>query len=123
MSTHINDLRAAVLAAGQYPTTLSGSANGSSVDLGDGDGPCFAIQHVGDLDDEGTLDGHIEQSANGSSWSAISGAAFNQVVAANNLQLIRFTRTMRYLRWVATIAGGSPVYTVGVVIGSQKKTF
>lgn len=123
MSTHINDLAsAAVVAAGLNPTTLSSSANGSSVDLGNGDGPCFAIQHVGDLDDEGTLDGKIQESADGSSWSDISGATFTQVAAANNLQVIRFTRTKRYLRWAGTI-GGTPLFTVAVAIGSLKKTF
>lgn len=125
MATYINDLHSAGnLVSALDPTTISSTSNGSSVDLIDGDGACFAIQHVGDLDDTGTLDGHIEQSADGSTWSAISGAAFDQVTAANNLQVITFRRTSRYLRWSVTIGGeGSPVFTVGVVIGEQKKTF
>jgi len=126
MSTHINDLRSAgAIAAGIHPAAIGANATGPTVDLGaiDGDGPCFAIQHVGDLEDEGTLDGRIEESANGSSWSAISGATFTQVAAANNLQVIRFTRTARYVRWAATVAGASVLFTVAAVIGSQKKTF
>jgi hypothetical protein len=126
MSTHINDFKSgAVLAASLGATSIGTDTNGSSVDLGaaDGDGPCFAIQNVGSVDDSGTLDGRIEQSADGSSWSAISGVAFTQVTAANDLQVIRFTRTMRYLRWAATITGGSVAFTVAALIGSQKKTF
>lgn len=126
MSTHINDLRSAgAIATGVYPSTVGANATGPTVDLGaiDGDGPCFAIQHVGDLDETGTLDGRIEQSSDGSSWSAISGATFTQVSAANNLQVIRFTRTARYVRWAATVAGSGVLFTVGAVIGSQKKTF
>ncbi len=123
MSTHINDLSsAAVVAASLGPTVVSESANGSAVDLANGDGPCFAIQHVGDLEESGTLAGLIEESADGSAWSAIPGATFTQVSAAQNLQVIRFERTKRYLRWAATIVD-EPVYTVAVVIGCLKKTF
>ena len=126
MSTHINDLRsAAALATGVYPSTIGASANGPSVDLGavNGDGPCFAIQHIGALEEDGSLDGRIEQSADGSSWSAITGATFTQVDASSNLQTIRFTRSQRYVRWAATIAGSSPLFSISVLIGSQKKTF
>lgn len=126
MSTHINDLRSAgAIAAGLHPAAIGANATGPTVDLGaiDGDGPCFAIQQVGDLEESGTLDGRIEQSSDGSSWSALSGATFTQVSAANNLQVIRFTRTARYLRWAATVAGSGVLFTVGALIGSQKKTF
>ena len=121
MSTHIDDLRSA--AAGAYPTTISSSANGTTVDLAAGDGPCFAIQQVGDAPGDGTLAGRIEQSADGSTWSAISGTTFTQVAAANDLQVIRFNRSAKYLRWAATLAASSPEFTVGVLIGSLKKTF
>jgi len=126
MSSHINDLRSSgALVVGLYPADLAASTNGSTVDLGaiDGDGPCFAVQIVGGLDDEGTLNGVVQQSADGSSWSAISGAAFEEVDAANNLQTIRFTRTQRYVRWVGTIAGASPVFFTAALFGAQKKTF
>ena len=124
MSTHIDDLRSSVsMAAGVYPTTISMSAQGPTVDLAAGDSSCFAIQEVGDAPGDGTLDGRIEQSSNGSSWAAISGAAFAQLVAGNDIQVIRFQRTAKYVRWAATVAGSSPAFTVSVLIGSQKKTF
>ena len=126
MSTHINDLPSAgAIAAGVHPTAVGANASGPTIDFGaiDGDGPCFAIQQVGDLEESGTLDGRIEQSSDGSSWSALSGATFTQVTAANNLQVIRFTRTTRYIRWAATVAGSGVLFTVSAVIGSQKKTF
>ena len=126
MSTHINDLRwSTALATGVYPSTVVASTHGPTVDLGaiNGDGPSFAIQHIGALEEDGTLDGRIEQSADGNSWSAISGAAFAQVSASNDLQTIRFMRAMRYIRWAATIAGSSPIFSIGVLFGSQKKTF
>jgi hypothetical protein len=126
MSTHINDLHSgAVVAAGVHPTTISTNSTGLTVDLGaaNGDGPCFAIQHVGAIDEEGTLDGRIEQSADASSWSAISGATFTQVSAPNDIQVIRFTRTMRYVRWAGTVVGSGVVFNIAVSIGSQKKTY
>jgi hypothetical protein len=124
MSTYINDLRSsAVVAAGLHPTTISVSTNAPAVDLTDGDGPCFAIQLVGDLEESGTLDGRIEQSADGTTWDAIPGAVFAEVDGAQDVQVIRFERTMRYLRWASTVAGDDPVFTVAVAIGSLKKTF
>lgn len=123
MSTHLNDLEsAAVVASGAVPGEQTASVNGPAVDLISGDGPCFAIQQVGDFSEDTTLVGHIEESATGSSgWTAITGAAFDEVSAANNIQVIRFTRTARYVRWVGTIVGDTPAVTVAVVIGEQKK--
>ena len=45
------------------------------------DGPCFAIQQVGDISADGILSGHIEESADGTNWTAIAGAAFDDVTA------------------------------------------
>jgi hypothetical protein len=124
MPAHITDFPSGVnLAASLNPTTLGTSANGSSVDMIGGDGACFAIQHVGDVDEDGTLTGRIEQSADGTNWSAISGATFAQVAAPNNLQVIRFTRTARYVRWAATITGSSVTFTAAALIGEVKKTY
>lgn len=124
MSTRIDDFRSSTtIAAGVYPTTISMSALGPTVELTEGDGACFAIQQVGDVPGDGSLDGRIEQSDSGTSWSAISGATFAQVDEANDVQVIRFHRAARYVRWAATVAGSSPEFTVSVLIGSQKKTF
>ena len=124
MATAINDLAsAAVVAAGLVPGAQTASVNGPAIDLISGDGSCFAVQQVGTVADETTLDGHIEESATGTgSWSAITGATFTQVTGSNNLQVIQFTRTARYVRWVGTVAGGTPSAAVAVLIGEQKKT-
>ena len=124
MSTHIDDLRSSSsLASGVFPTTVSISALGPTVDLADGDGACFAVQQIGDAPGDGSIVGRIEQSDDGTTWSAIAGAAFVQVEGGYDLQIIRFLRAARYLRWAATISGSSPEFAVCALIGSQKKTF
>jgi hypothetical protein len=72
-----------------------------------------------------TLDGAIETSANGSTgWTAITGATFAQVSAADNVQKIGLDvrQTLGYIRYVGTIAGTStPSLTMGVVMLGQKE--
>ena len=123
MSTRINDFAsAALLASGLAPSERTASVSGPAVDLLSADGPCFAVQHVGAVSGEPTLAGHVEQSPDGSTWAAISGATFTTVTAANDLQTIRFTRSARYVRWVGTVAGDDPSAMIAVLIGEQKKT-
>jgi hypothetical protein len=86
------------------PQNLTASANGAGLDFGSDSGQCFAIQQVGQ-NASGTLAGKIQQSADNSTWSDIGGAAFTSVTGNNNLQLIGFTRSQRYLRYVATVSG------------------
>jgi hypothetical protein len=124
MSSALNDLAsAALVAAGLYPDTRTSSPTGPAVDMVAADGPCFAVQHAGDLVGDTVLAGRIEQSADGSTnWTAISGATFADVNAANNVQVVRFTRTARYVRYAGTLTGSSPSVKVSVLIGEQKKT-
>lgn len=123
MSTAINDLAsAALVSAAVYPDTKSSTVTGSAIDMITADGPCFAIQQVGEFTAD-SLDGVIEESATGTgSWSAIDGAAFTQVAGANNVQVITFTRSARYLRYVGTIEGETPSIEMAVLIGEQKKS-
>src|SRR5262245_37781784 len=123
MSTALHDVAsAAFVAAGLYPDTKTSSPTGSAVDMVTADGPCFAVQQVGEFSAT-ALAGVIEESADGSTgWAAIDGAAFTAVTAQNNVQVITFTRTARYLRYVGTITGGSPSIEMAVLIGEQKKT-
>jgi len=122
MSTALNDVASsAFLATGLAPATQSGSVNGSTIDMITADGPCFAVQQVGSFSGD-SLAGHIEESANGSSWAAIDGAAFAEVTAGSNLQVIQFVRTARYVRYAASIAGDTPSIAMAVLIGEQKKT-
>ncbi|MCE9567736.1 MAG: hypothetical protein K8U57_37525 [Planctomycetes bacterium] len=122
MSTALNDVASsAFLATGLAPASQSSSPTGSTIDMITADGPCFAVQQVGSFTGD-SLDGHIEESANGSSWSAISGAEFAEVTAGSNLQAIQFVRTARYVRYVGTIAGDTPSIAMAVLIGEQKKS-
>ena len=94
------------------------------IELADTDGPYFAVQMCGDLDADTTVTGQIQQSTDGTTWFSITGGAFTAVTDSENVQVIRFTPTLRYVRWIATIAGGmTPSAAVAVVIGRQKKTF
>lgn len=124
MSTKLHDLASqAELRGGAGPQTFTSTVTGSGVDMIHADGRCFAVQHVGTV--SGTspiLDGKIQESdAPGSGYTDIAGAAFTSVTASNNLQIISFTRSKRYLRYVGTIAGTSPSFTLAVLLGGQKK--
>jgi hypothetical protein len=123
MSTCLNDVASAArLASGLAPSQQTANVNGSTVDMIDADGPCFAVQHVGAVSGGVTVEGRMEESTTGSSWSAISGATFTAVTTANDVQVITFTRTARYVRWAADIDGETPTAQVAVLIGEQKKT-
>jgi hypothetical protein len=123
MSTKIQDIaNEIILGAGLAPQTITSSTNGSSGDMLAGDGPCFAIQQVGAVSGTSpTLAGKIQESADASTWSDVSGATFTAVTAAGNYQCINFERTKRYLRYVGTVGGTSPSFAVAVVISQQKK--
>jgi hypothetical protein len=123
MSTALHDIAsAALVAAAVYPDTKSSTVTGSAIDMITADGPCFAIQQVGEFSAT-SLAGVIQESADGSTgWAAITGAAFAAVTDADDVQVITFTRTARYLRYVGTITGGSPSIEMAVLIGEQRKT-
>ena len=125
MSTHVNDLASAVAVhTAAPPATYSAAFNGDAVDLIDSDGACFAVQQVGVFEEGHTWTGRVEQSADGSSgWTAISGAAFAAVTEGQNTQVIRFTRTARYVRYAADVVGAAPEANLAVLIGEARKTF
>ncbi len=125
MSTSLHDVpSAAAVAAGFYPAVELTDAIGPTVDLVDADGPYFAIQIVGALGTGTTVSGLLQESANGTDWSAIAGASFTVVSVAANVQTIRFTPSVRYVRWFAEIAADEdPSAAIAAVIGRQKKTF
>ena len=70
-----------------------------------------------------TLDGKLQSSPDNSTWSDISGATFTQVTASDSFQKIgvQVTAGARYLRYVGTIAGTTPSFTMGVVLLGQKE--
>jgi len=123
MSTALHDVAsAAFVAAGLYPDTQTSSPTGPTIDMISADGQCFAIQQIGDISADGVLSGHIEESADGTNWTAISGAVFDDVIGDNTVQVIRFMRSERYVRYAATLTGSSPSVVIAVLIGEQKKT-
>ena len=126
MPTFLHDLKnAAETITASAPAARTSTVTGSAQDMIAGDGLVSVIQTVGAVSGTSpTLDGAIEESADGSTgWAAISGATFTQVTASTNLQVISFQRTKRYLRYVGTIAGTSPSFTMCVTFIHQKKKF
>lgn len=101
------------------PVARTASANITGVDfVNSGRVKMKAILSVGTVSGTTpTLDVKIQESADNSTWSDVSGAAFTQATAAQAPELKSFTRTKRYLRAVYTIAGTSPSFIAGVVVG------
>jgi hypothetical protein len=124
MSTALNDVKnQALLGASAYPASVNDTNNGSSVDMINADGRCFAIQVIGAVTGTSpSLTGKIQESDDNSTWSDVSGATFTAVTASSNLQTIVFDRTKRYLRHFRTVSGTTPAFLLGVLIGEQKKT-
>lgn len=124
MSTKLSDLaNNTQLGASVYPATVNDTNNGSAVDLLDADGPCFAVQVIGAVGGTGpSLTGKIQESADNSTWTDVSGATFTAVTAANNVQTITFERTKRYVRHHRTVSGTGPTFVLGALIGEQKKS-
>ena len=122
MSTALHDVAsAALVAAAVYPDTKSSTVTGPAIDMITADGPCFAIQQVGEFDADSIAP--ASESADGSTgWAAIDGAEFADVTALDNVQVITFRRSARYLRYVGTITGDTPSIEMAVLVGEQKKT-
>lgn len=124
MSTQIHDIKnQAILSASVYPASVNDTTNGTSVDLVDGEGRCFATQVIGVVG--GTtpsLTGKVQESSDGSTWTDVTGATFTAVTASSNVQTITFDRTKRYVRHHRTVSGTSPTFLLGVLIGEQRKT-
>jgi hypothetical protein len=99
------------------------AATGSAVNLltNDYEGSIEVTQSVGAV--TGTIDGKIQDSADGSTdWQDLAGATFAQVGSANNVQRIRIgaQQTRGHIRYVGTIVTGPAV--VGVTASGIKKT-
>ena len=104
------------------PATLTASANGASVELGDGDGPVQALVLLGDVGEEQTLDLAFQESDTGSTWASIAGSSVSGL-AADSVVLHTFARTKRYVRCQATLTGDTPTATLGVLVGQAAKVF
>src|SRR5918994_6268513 len=99
MSTALNDVKTqALLGASVYPATVNDTTGGTGIDMLEADGRCFATQIVGTVGGTSpSLTGKIQESADNSTWTDVTGATFTAVTASSNVQTIAFDRTKRYL--------------------------
>lgn len=97
----------------------------SSVDVRSYKGGLIVEQLVGVVSGTTpTLAGKIQTSADGSTgWADITGATFTSVTATDSFQKIGFDvrETLGYIRYVGTIAGTTPSFTMGVVLLGKKE--
>ena len=100
------------------PNALTATANGTAVDAL-GYNSLAAALEVGTVSGTSpTLDVKLQESdTSGGTYTDISGAAFTQVTASNNSQILRVeglgTSRKRFIRAVATIAGTTPSFAFG----------
>jgi hypothetical protein len=109
-SSALNNVKnQALIGVSVYPGSVNDTNNGSSIDMIDADGRCFAVQLIGTI--TGTtpsLAGKIQESSDNATWTDVTNATFASVTAANNAQTIVFDRTKRYLRHFRTVGGDQP---------------
>ena len=101
------------------------SFNSSGVDLVGQIGKVVIVQNVGTVSGTTpTLDGKIQDSDDNSTFADVSGYTFTQVTASNSLQTLAVdTRLVRrYIRYVGTIGGTTPSFTMGVELIGQLQT-
>lgn len=92
------------------------TVTGAAVDLLEYDGPVLVVQSHGT--GTGTLDGKIQDSADGSTgWADVSGATFSQsTTTADVKSLVLNPKSIRrYVRYVGTIVTGPQNVAVALV--------
>jgi len=114
-----NSTTVSLLAAASCANTAA--ATGSAVDLLDYGGPVVIVQNHGAS--TGTLDGKIQDSADGSTgWADVSGATFAQSTTTADIKtlVLQSKQVRRYIRYVGTVGTGPQV--VGVSATGVKKS-
>lgn len=99
------------------------SANGTAVNLSGyaAKRQMLAYLDVGEVSGTSpTLDVKIQESADGSTWADIPGAAFARKTAVAQ-ETLYFATTKKYVRAVATIGGTSPSFTFGCYLVALKR--
>lgn len=97
------------------------TVTGSAIDLIDYEGPVAIVQSHGT--GTGTLDGKVQDSADGSTgWADVSGAAFTQSTTTADVQVLALApkKIKRYIRYIGTIVTGPQNLAVALV--GVKKT-
>jgi hypothetical protein len=103
------------------PASQASTVTGAAVDLNGYDAPVSIVQSHGL--GTGTLDGKIQDSADGSTgWADVSGATFAQSTTTADVKSLALnpTAVRRYIRYVGTIVTGPQI--VGVAMVGVKKT-
>jgi hypothetical protein len=107
------------------PTAKTSTVTGTGIDVKEYIGNIMIIQDVGTVSGTTpTLDGKIQSSAdNSTNWTDVTGATFTQVTASTSLQTCNVDTRLakRYIRYVGTIAGTTPSFSMDVVAVGQKQ--
>ena len=119
------NLESVNLIAGHPTATRTATGQTSGIDVRDYDGDLVFVLDTtgGGSGSSPTLDVTIEDSADNSSFSALSGAAFTQVTGTASAQTLEVSadNCKRYVRIKYTIGGSSPSFTFSVnAIGLKK---
>lgn len=99
------------------PTAETATFNGTGYDLQPYEGVLRVTQEIGTV--SGTtpsLTGKIQSSPDNSTWTDVAGAVFTAVTASTDSQTLAIdTRfVQRYIRYVGTISGTTPSFTMAV---------
>ena len=119
----IIDVHGELLASNLIAGTYTADANGAGADLQGYQGVLKVILSSGDGGGTGpTLDAKIQDSADNSTFTDVSGKVFTQVTSASIQSLAIDTRAVkRYIRAVLTITGTSPTFGLAVITVGQKQ--
>ena len=101
------------------------TVTGTGVDVSGYTGPLMIVQDVGTVSGTSpTLAGKLQDSPDDSTYTDISGATFTSVTASNSTQTIQVNAdsVAKYIRYVGTIGGTSPSFTMGVTAIGMKPT-
>lgn len=96
----------------------------SSVDISGYKGGLVVQQLVGVVAGTSpTLNGKLQSSPDDSTWTDITDATFDEVTATDDFQKIGIDvrDAAKHIRYVGTIAGTTPDFTMGVVLLGQKE--
>jgi hypothetical protein len=108
------------------PQTATGTVSGTGVDMNEADGPIHGLLVVGAVSGTGpSLDVRYQASdTSGGTYADIGvpGSVHPQVVASSKCSWADFKRPKRWVRAVATVAGGSPSFSVSVALFGVPKT-
>ena len=122
--THVVDLRPNLIGSTIAPVSCgSGATNGTGKDVSGWVGPITAVVNIGAVAGTNpTLDVKLQESADNSSFSDITGATMTQATATGTGTILSFVHTKQYVRAVATVGGTStPTFLTSVVLFGQPK--